>query len=580
MVFLTPITSKMMYVSRQVTSTCCKGRKLLDSSVCGSSSIALPSRPSVYMCSHPPCASGRRHFRATTAASTTRSPSSAYHCYLSTAVSPTQPQPSSADILQAYKKASEQGSLRDLAALVERTTKVPINPLSINDIINQTAQAPPKPLGRKRRRGRLSVKQPDNTGGFSTSHSPSSAGPLLLTQTQPIPASALLSSANWVQRELPTRLAHRLHDFHRLPHIIVGNPFVKEVHRLYCKAYAELFAFGPLSSLAQEVGFTKVLKLAVEEHSHVVGLMQKGVSELKVSHPDIVIDHFLDRLFVTRIGNRLLAEHHLALHEDFQHGEWNSDYIGIVNQRTMPAKMIRLIADRVSQVAVHTYSCCPQVVVVGDVDISFPYIPEHLRFVIFEMLKNAIRATIEKHKDKPDQLPLVTVGVHKGQTELFIKIQDRGGGIPAECLQDVWKYGFTTVRSAEGGCEQREMAGYGFGLPLSRLYTRYFGGDLDFKSMAGYGLDTYIRLPRLGTQRESAWMLNNHLHLWKQSSQRTDPPVLAAHSAERNGGTTTRRRSPPKARGKGQQKSGHSGFVEAPRPLAYTSINGRNLYNG
>ena len=31
------------------------------------------------------------------------------------------------------------------------------------------------------------------------------------------------------------------------------------------------------------------------------------------------------------------------------------------------------------------------------------------------------------------------------------------------------------------------LAGWGVGLPLSRTYARYFGGDLDIKSMDGYG---------------------------------------------------------------------------------------------
>ncbi|CAM9885432.1 unnamed protein product, partial [Phaeothamnion confervicola] len=33
------------------------------------------------------------------------------------------------------------------------------------------------------------------------------------------------------------------------------------------------------------------------------------------------------------------------------------------------------------------------------------------------------------------------------------------------------------------------LAGYGVGLPLSRVYARYFGGDLVLLSMEGFGTD-------------------------------------------------------------------------------------------
>jgi len=42
------------------------------------------------------------------------------------------------------------------------------------------------------------------------------------------------------------------------------------------------------------------------------------------------------------------------------------------------------------------------------------------------------------------------------------------------------------------------MAGLGYGLPMSKVYAEFFGGNLDFVSLAGHGCDVYLRLNRLG----------------------------------------------------------------------------------
>jgi signal transduction histidine kinase len=49
------------------------------------------------------------------------------------------------------------------------------------------------------------------------------------------------------------------------------------------------------------------------------------------------------------------------------------------------------------------------------------------------------------------------------------------------------------MQNATGG----PMAGLGFGLGLSRVYARYFGGSLDLTSVSGYGLDLFLVLPSI-----------------------------------------------------------------------------------
>lgn len=58
-----------------------------------------------------------------------------------------------------------------------------------------------------------------------------------------------------------------------------------------------------------------------------------------------------------------------------------------------------------------------------------------------------------------------------------------------------------------------QLAGLGFGLPMSRLYARYFGGDLTLVNILSFGVDAYISLPALDT------------HEWEEASTNTFSPA-------------------------------------------------------
>ena len=64
-------------------------------------------------------------------------------------------------------------------------------------------------------------------------------------------------------------------------------------------------------------------------------------------------------------------------------------------------------------------------------------------------------------------------------------MSDEGGGIRRSGLPRIWTYLYTTATSPLSDMEPSGesdgpavLAGYGYGLPISRLYARYFGGDL------------------------------------------------------------------------------------------------------
>ena len=71
-------------------------------------------------------------------------------------------------------------------------------------------------------------------------------------------------------------------------------------------------------------------------------------------------------------------------------------------------------------------------------------------------------------------------------------MSDEGGGIPRSGLPNIWTYLYSTAESPlpeldesmEGEDSPAVLAGYGYGLPISRLYARYFGGDLQVRCPA------------------------------------------------------------------------------------------------
>ncbi|KAG2223130.1 hypothetical protein INT45_005686 [Circinella minor] len=257
--------------------------------------------------------------------------------------------------------------------------------------------------------------------------------------------------------------------------------------------------------------FVKAIETIKTRHDPVVTTVAQGILEYKErrkSHNiDTDIQQFLDRFYMSRIGIRMLIGQHSALYR----GPPRSDYVGVICVSTNIKEIVQDAVANARYICEDYYGLfkAPEVEIYCPGDIQFMYVPSHLNHMLFELLKNSLRAVVENFGvDYEDEYPPVKVSIAHGKEDITIKISDEGGGVPRSGIPLVWTYMYTTAQAQDLDPEYNKsdfkapMAGFGYGLPISRLYARYFGGDLKLISMEGYGMDAYIHLNRLSNSDE------------------------------------------------------------------------------
>uniref|UniRef100_A0A8C1U4Y7 Protein-serine/threonine kinase n=1 Tax=Cyprinus carpio TaxID=7962 RepID=A0A8C1U4Y7_CYPCA len=299
----------------------------------------------------------------------------------------------------------------------------------------------------------------------------------------------VLSSARYLHKELPVRIAHRIKGFRSLPFIIGCNPTILQVHELYIRAYHMLSDFPAITDQETEARYSKLVKQLLDDHKDVVTMLAEGFRECRKHIMDeTLVRNFLDTTLTSRLGIRMLATHHIALHED---NVLCPDLNGNVNV------LIPLVPCR--RLCEHQYGNSPRVRINGHVAARFPFIPLPLDYILPELLKN------------------IHTRHTSGSTIFCCQNSYRGGGIPHSILDRVMDYHFSTAEQStqdprmsnlfdnitNSGPQSGPMHGFGFGLPTSRAYAEYLGGSLAIQSMQGIGTDVYLRVRHIDGKGES-----------------------------------------------------------------------------
>jgi pyruvate dehydrogenase kinase 2/3/4 len=204
----------------------------------------------------------------------------------------------------------------------------------------------------------------------------------------------------------------------------------------------------------------------------------------------------------------------------------------------------------------------PEIRLSGHVDATFPYILSHLEYIIGELLRNSIQASVEHQKTSGAAAagtppPPIEVTVCEAPQHVIIRVSDQGGGIPRDILPHLWSFskGPRSSQRLENLIQVPKMAAtlqelrvsdpvpaplsspspssppgskthdpqshdnslstlssrppnlrLGMGLPLSRVYAEYWAGSLELHSLEGYGVDAFLQISKLGNKNEQLTM--------------------------------------------------------------------------
>ncbi|KAM5535612.1 hypothetical protein V8D89_010779 [Ganoderma adspersum] len=450
------------------------------------------------------------------------------------------------DFLDAVEKVVRQGtkfSSTNFLSHPEQSTDNLVSPGELSRLIEQHAKQPPRPLTLTK----------------------------LLSFARPLTPDSVLQSVGYVLSEIPRMLAKRARALEALPFIVGMNPYIARTLQSNRRAFQFLVTHPPVRTLEENALLIENLADLVRSHADDIPAMAKGFQECARYLTSEQISEFLDSTIRNRIAVRLLAEQHIAISRDLALGDATANHQGVVDLTCSPKELIGVCGSFVKDLCEATLGASPQIIIDGDADATFAYVPVHLEYILTEILKNSFRASVEWHQRhhsyssaSPVPPVVITVSsqphpddalpprsaaafpvsslsqrtVRRPSRFLFLRVRDQGGGVPPANMSRIFSYSFTTAgRGAEdrglhwddegmgggpyaaqhmsgggaidgGGSESLfseitgrgvqmgmgTIAGLGYGLPMSKLYAKYFGGSLDFKSLDGWGSDVYIKL--------------------------------------------------------------------------------------
>lgn len=316
--------------------------------------------------------------------------------------------------------------------------------------------------------------------------------------------------------EVLIRLSHLITEIRMFPRELQEQEQYKLVVADYLQTYSEAVSFEKRKSTEENIlEAVEMLKVTKQRHSGVVPSMAAAcealrhkyglsVEEVGSNHGlTAAVQYCLDRLYLHRISLNMLTNQHLMV---YGHVKTVENQVGVIHPNTDVEAVVRHAFNNARLICQKCYVHAPELeikshnVTCPDNRVSVVHIPSHIYHMTFEVMKNAMQATIENNWGHLEKLPPIKVLVCQSDMDITIKVSDQGGGVPRLTAEKMFQYLYTTAPSPSLTTESVPLSGFGYGLPLSRLYARYFQGDIKAASYENHGTDIYIYFQALAKE--------------------------------------------------------------------------------
>eukprot|EP01024_Parvocaulis_polyphysoides_P032450 TRINITY_DN29054_c0_g1_i2.p1 TRINITY_DN29054_c0_g1~~TRINITY_DN29054_c0_g1_i2.p1 ORF type:complete len:313 (-),score=35.95 TRINITY_DN29054_c0_g1_i2:274-1212(-) len=198
------------------------------------------------------------------------------------------------------------------------------------------------------------------------------------------------------------------------------------------------------------------------------------------------VNQICDEQYNFLVRTRLLLQQQLAAF-DVLEKKVDESKVNLVDENCNVYRLVQGIVEDCMAFSVEKNSTSPIVNISGEKDVCISTVDSYVFFLTVEVLKNGMQAVIRRYGAwDVDEADPIQFKIQRSKNFLTMQIIDTGGGVPQNVLKNMQNYYYTTTlpRDPKYGYSRdhgSQMEGIGVGIPLTKLYCRLMGGNVEWE---------------------------------------------------------------------------------------------------